>query len=196
VIGMPVWRLQTSFGFDTAFPRDKMMITPHFDDHGALSDPDGLCEDLATALDTWNPGTCEITVKAYDAKGTPPVFPAGEHVVNLGNTPVTSVPREICLCLSFYAERNRPRYRGRLYIPCAAFGAAMALRPSAPNRTKVGDLVPIFAGLGGVDVDWVVFSRTDNTARKVTNWWVDDEWDIQRRRGMRPTTRLEGGTSG
>jgi hypothetical protein len=69
-------------------------------------------------------------------------------------------------------------------------------RPTSAVRNRVAELVPILAGLGGLDVDWVVYSRVTDTARKVTNWWVDDAWDIQRRRGLRPTTRTEGTTSG
>jgi len=192
---MPIWRLQTSFGFDTNLPRDQMVITPHFDDAGVGTDPQGLCDDLAAALDTWTPGTMQITVKAYDAQGSTPVFPQGEKVLNASSTPGTSTPREIALCLSFYSQRNRPRQRGRLYIPGAAFGMTTGLRPSAGNMTKVLALGPIFADLGGPDVDWVVFSRVSNDAFPVTNYYVDDEWDIQRRRGLRPTTRQTGTTS-
>lgn len=128
---MPIWKLQTWFGFDSAFARDRMIITPHFDDTGLGTDPQGLCNDLAAALDAWTPGTMEIGVRAYDAQGSQPVFPQGEKILNPGSTPATGTPREISLCLSYYSGANRPRYRGRLYIPGAAFGAVMGLRPSA-----------------------------------------------------------------
>ena len=193
---MPVWKLQTYFQFDTAFPRDRMCITPVFDDRGITTDPQGLCEDLANALDTWTPGTMEIRVKAYDAQGSPPVYPQGDFVKNEGSTPATNTPREIALCLSFYGQHNRPRERGRLYIPGAAFGMTTALRPSAANMTKVMALGPLFADLGGADVDWVVYSRANNDTTKVQNYYVDDEWDIVRRRGLRPVSRQKATTSG
>jgi hypothetical protein len=193
---MPVWRLQTYFQFDTAFPRDRMVITPTFDDRGVGTDPQGLCDDLAAALDTWTPGTMQIKVNAYDAQGSPPVYPQGTKTLNEGQNPVTSTPREIALCLSFYGSRNRPRERGRLYIPGAAFGATMGLRPSAANMTKVMALGPIFASLGGADVDWVVYSRVNNDTTKVQNYYCDDEWDIVRRRGGRPLTRQTATTGG
>jgi hypothetical protein len=41
-------------------------------------------------------------------------------------------------------------------------------------------------------LDWTVASTVDKVARNVTNYWVDDEWDIQRRRGYRGTTRNLG----
>jgi hypothetical protein len=197
---MPVWRLQTSMMADTALPRDRVVITPHFDDGGVGTDPQGLCDDLAAALHTWcaGAGTREIKVSAYDAQGTVPVFPQGEAVVNPSLAPVSGVMREAALCLSFFSGRNRQRQRGRLYLPCFLFmspGAALGLRPSAVNMNRVAELAPIFEGLGGPDVDWVVFSRLDNQARPVTDWFVDDEWDIVRSRGLRSSTRVTGTTA-
>jgi hypothetical protein len=192
-------RLQCGFGWDSAFPRDRCYINPTFEDNAGLElgDWDGPCEDLATALDTWTIASpVEITVKAYDAQGTPPVYPIGSAVRNLGLNPSVAVPREVALCLSYYSTNNVPRRRGRLYVPAqgfAEFGAG--LRPTAAQIAKVAALAPIFEGLGGANIDWVVFSKLDNDARPVTNWWVDNEWDTIRSRGMRGTTRTTGTTS-
>lgn len=191
-----ILRLQASFGADTAFPRDRAVITPHFQTAAVLTDADELCTDLATALRTWCGTTREVTVKAYDAQGTAPVFPIGSHTVDVGETPVSIVPREVACCLSFYSGQNVPRKRGRLYMPLFVLAAASAgLRPSSGQRTKIGDVATILADLGGVDVDWVVYSRANDSALPVSNWWVDDEWDTIRSRGLRATTRLQGTVS-
>lgn len=192
---MPIWRLQTSWAINSAFPRDRMVITPHFDDAGALTDPDSLCEDLADALLLWWPTTGELQVSAYDAQGTPPVFPQGEAIRNQGEFASNNQPRELACCLSFYGTRNLPRQRGRLYIPALMIGTDTILRPTPAQQQKVGDLAPIFEGLGGVDVDWCVYSRTENAPHSVTNWFVDNEWDIIRSRGLRGDERLTGTTS-
>jgi len=192
---MPVWRLQTEWLKDTAFPRDRLVITPHFNDAGATTDPQQLCDDLAAALRTWHTAATELRVTAYDAQGTPPVFPQGEAVLNAGVVGDTSMPREVALCLSFYGTRNLPRQRGRLFIPAGLFTNAPAVRPSAANQQKVADLVPLLTNLGGVDVDWCVYSRVSNTFPSVTNWWVDNEWDTIRSRGLRGETRLTGTTT-
>lgn len=184
---------------DTALVRDRVVMTPHFNDVGIGTDPDTLCEDLATALQTYflPANGREISVTAYDAQGTPPVLPQGNAIRNVGLAPVSSSPREVALCLSFYAGTNTPRRRGRLYIPYFAISTSSAggPRPGSVDRTKVGALVPILTGLGGTDVDWCVYSRVDDTPHAVTNWWVDDEWDTQRTRGLRSTTRTVGTTS-
>jgi len=192
---MPVWRLQTSWAITSTFPRDRMVITPHFNDGGALTDPQGLCDDLAAAVDAWFPTTGELKVSAYDAQGTVPVFPQGETILRPGTAHTASSPRELALCLSFYSQRNLPRQRGRIYVPAfMAAGGGVGLRPTATTQQKLGALADVFGALGGPDVDWSVYSRTTQTAHPVTNWWVDDEWDVMRSRGLRGENRLEGTT--
>ena len=194
---MPIWRLQASAAADSLFPADNIIITPHFNDQGVGTDPQGLCDDLAAALGAYYSGPRQVTVKAYDAQGTPPVYPAATAIVNEGLAPATAGVREVAVCLSYYAGFNRPRLRGRLYLCPSIFptGTTSAARPPSATRIKVGELATILADLGGLDVDWSVFSRVDNVARPVSNWWVDDAWDVQRSRGLRPTVRLQGTVS-
>ena len=197
---MAVFRLQCAIGADTAFARVRVVINPHFNNVGGIltdSDADQLCEDLADALVAYVSGTREIVVKAYDAQGTVPVFPVGNAVRNVGQFPASSQIREIACCLSFYSGQNVPRRRGRLFIPAflVAPGVSLGVRPSSPTQAKVGGLATILADLGGADIDWSVYSRVDDVARAVSNWWVDDEWDTIRSRGLRPETRLTGTTS-
>lgn len=40
--------------------------------------------------------------------------------------------------------------------------------------------------------NWVIFSPTRNAMDGVSNYWVDDEWDIVRSRGLRGVTRQLG----
>ena len=191
---MAILRLQCSFMYDTAFPRDRMVITPHFNDADALTSEQELCDDLADALVLWAGATGEVSVKSYDAQGTPPVYPNGEAVRNEGIVDSTNYPRELSLCLSYYSERNIPRRRGRLYLPIPIVGnsANASILPTQTQIDKAMALAPILADLGGTEVDWVVFSRAANAAYPVSNYWVDNEWDVQRSRGLRATTRAQG----
>jgi hypothetical protein len=193
---MTVYRAQLGVHLDGQLPRDVMSITPHFDDHGISSDPQGLAEDLATGYASYLQGTKHVTCELYEAEGPPPHYPVGEATANVGQLANSNCPREVAVCLSFFSERNIPRRRGRVYVPMAALGLSVAsVRPQGPTMIKVGELATLFMDLGGVDVDWVVWSRVDKVARPVTDWWVDDEWDTVRSRGLRPTTRVQGQTS-
>jgi hypothetical protein len=173
-----------------------MVITPHFRDSGVGTDPDGLCEDLADALQGWMVAAArgtQMLVRAYDAEGSKPVYPQGEAMRNWGTVKDYSAPPELAICLSFYHEHPRPRQRGRLYIPAAWAGAGTnQLKIEAVTREKVGALAQIFADLGGPDVDWGVWSKTDEEFRNTSNWFVDDDWDVIRSRGRKSTARTEG----
>lgn len=188
--------MQVAWQMDSSFPKDAMVITPHFSASAPFTDHQSLCDDLADAINAWDTVITRVTVKAYDAQAVPPSFPLAEAVRNQPTIQASSLNRDVALCLSYYSGNNRPRNRGRLYIPCAVCGISPnGARPTLANREKVAALVPIFTALGGIDIDWCVFSRRDNQPKSVSNWWVDDSWDTQRRRGLAPSARLEGAVS-
>jgi len=192
---MPIYKLQCAWSLDSVNPRDRMVITPHFHTLNPIPELDTLCNDMLTGLQSIQSTAGELSVKAYDAQSAPPNYPEGEAIVNKGLSNATTRPRELAVCLSFYGERNVPRQRGRLYIPtwlCQA--STTTLRPTTP-LPAMQSLVNLFTGLGGVDVDWCVYSRRNNTHHSVTNWWYDNEWDVMRSRGLVGTTRVTGTTS-
>lgn len=189
-------RAQIATWADSIKPEDAIVINPCFN---AIVSPNAqqLADDLATAWKNYiSPTTNQVRVRMYDLEGTPPVYPAAEKLLNANAAAVTGLPRETACCLSFYSGRNVPRMRGRLYLPICLLGVGIsANRPSSTIQTKVAALVPILTGLGGVDVDWCVWSQVDHQTRPVTNWYVDDEFDTVRSRGLRPTTRMVGTTT-
>lgn len=194
-------RAQVAWRGDTAFPRDMVSINPHFQVATPFTDFQSLADDLANAMATLTKPSStsrEIAVSLYDAKDPPPNTPKATKVLNAGVAPASTAPRELAMCLSYYAGTNTPRHRGRLYLPMHIIwgGSTFDVRPTSQMRDVGGQFVTKFAQLGGVDVDWVVFSRVDNTTYTVTNWYVDDEWDVVRSRGLRATTRTAGTTSG
>jgi hypothetical protein len=197
-------RMQVSWNVGSSAPRDVMQITPCFraqeDWSPGGTDYEDLAQDLADALDTWNANDRKLTVKAYKIQDPVPGEPhRPEAIATTSQTSILEAPifREQALCLSFYGGQNGPRQRGRLYLPAFMLSVGQPdVRPSTAFQQKALDLVPIFAGLGGSNVDWIVWSPTNKSATKVTNAYVDDEWDVQRRRGLRPVTRLEATTGG
>jgi len=190
---MPTYRMQVSMGADDPFPASKIINTIHLLDNGLTTDPENLCEDLATLYETafLNSTTREVKVTAYEV-GPPPQLPVASVTHNAGVCPVTNGNREIACCLSYYNERSNPRKRGRLYMPAAISpGGAAAARPAS---TLIGDILDLgdgLAALGGLDVDWVVYSPTSGQTHPVVGTWVDNAWDVVRSRGLDPTARTE-----
>jgi hypothetical protein len=183
---------------DSALPRDEIVVNPCFRSQQITGTPDAqaLTDDLATAL-LPKIGATPYRVTAYDLEGTVPNRPMAETKKNVGNTAtVSGSPREVAMCLSFYGGAGGPSQRGRIYLPMFMLGATTNVRPSSAIMQKVKDLGPIFASLGGLNVDWIIWSRKNRTATRVDHYWVNDEWDTVRSRGLRETVREVVATSG
>ncbi len=197
---MAIIRAQIAFQMDSLLPRDVLIMTPHFDvtNTAIFGDVEAqqLAQDLQQAITTWSDNNKPVRVKVYTATGAPPHFPIGDSA-NSNVTPTASAgPREVACCLSYYAGQNIKRKRGRLYIPGNILPGGFGVRPSPAQQERAMNLAPILSTLGGANVDWVVWSRLDQVARKVTNVWTDNEWDTVRSRGMRGTSREMATTPG
>lgn len=192
-------RLSISWQLDTLAPTDVAQINPVLHNTGGVftnTDWQNLTDALGVALDTYSNLHNQLTIKAYDVQGTPPVYPMATTVKRTGIAGATNVNRDLALCLSFYSQFNRPRFRGRLYVPCCIVGiGGTNAYASAANMTKVMDLGVILKDAGGVDVDWSVWSEVDHQARAVTDYYCDNNWDTQRRRGPRSTGRQSATTT-
>lgn len=176
-----------SFPADGTLPRDNITLNPHFNGDNA----DALLGALQANLNAWAPTAGKAYVlKAYDANQLPPSYPLATRT-QTGTNFVTTCPRENAICLSYYTTFNRPRFRGRLYLPGFWISQSPGQRPTPTQR----DLVISF----GKDVlakslppahNWIVWSKTERKAQGgVSNVWVDDEWDTVRSRGLKATTR-------
>jgi hypothetical protein len=191
-----VYRAQIAVGADTAFPRDRVTLTPHFND-SSDGNAQTLATDLADKMNVFHASTREVVVKVYDAQKPKPNPPMATATRSAGLFPASPTNRDIALCLSYYATTNAPRHRGRIYIPAFWFSTgSIGVRPTNAQMQAIEQFVTMFATSGPSSVVWCVYSRKDQVARNVTNWWVDDEWDTQRRRGLRPSTRNTGTTPG
>lgn len=193
---------QVSAAGDSALPRDRFVNTLYFlhDDVLAGGGPDynALCNDLAVVYQNQfgGQGTREYDVRMYSNSDAKPRPIKGRKVLNPGSAPGSGCPREVACCLSFYADRNSPRTRGRIYIPATFMTSAPGARPSGTVTGALQNLAQGFSSLGGVNVDWCVHSKVTGEFHKVTNTWVDDEWDTQRRRGLKATGRVSQTVSG
>ena len=194
---MAVKRYQIILPVDTMLPRDQIVNTVHFN-HTAesLTSDQSMCNDLATMYQTrYGSTTSQVTVKAYN-------IGPGKHSPLATATKGSAVwsanwMREVALCLSFAANKSDPTERGRVYLaPQIKVGTptiGVATRPSQAAMDWALDFYRVanasFPDIGGVGVEFGIYSPTSGKFTKATQAWVDDEWDTVRSRQLKATTR-------
>lgn len=194
------YAFQTSMPVTDTLPRNRVANTIHLQHTiGALVDADleSMCQDIVGLYQAKYGNTAsEIHCKAYDTDAKPN-YPRADVIVNVGQPWNCQQPREIALCLSYAAaHRGNKSERGRMYLmPSIKTGAAGAgLRPSPTDLTwalgwyeTANESLP---DLGGVDWQFGVYSPTYKKFTPSQQAWVNDDWDTQRRRGLRESSRV------
>lgn len=187
-------RVQVITRRQTDLARDHIVNTVHFDDFNI--DPTGgtnwkaFADDVKAVFQNRSgvPFGYGVETKVYDmADAKPrPVKASSPWAQGLAGFSSEFAPREVALCLSYFSERNLPRFRGRIYL---GPWAAAPERPTSAQIAAVKALSTGLEGIGGPDVDWGLWSPTRAAFSKITAGWVDDEWDTIRSRGLRATSR-------
>ncbi len=199
-------RVQISAWASTDPTKDRITNTLHFksdmspDNVFTGEDYEQIGIDVRNAWAVGQPVYCRgvdrVEVKVYNLEDPQPRMP---RAAVTGNVTMTNHGvREVCLCLSFSDGTNSRRKRGRIYMGPFAPDQLHEV-PGTTIRSAVHTLADRMAGIGGINVDWCVFSPTEFAASQqlgaamvpVQKSWVDDAWDTQRRRGIPPSTRLE-----
>lgn len=141
-----------------------------------------------------NPGGLEVV--SYDFADSPPRAPVLRTTGTLAGVSINGLPREVALCMSFQGTRlsgvPQARRRGRVYIPFLIETAN-----DGDGRPTSGLISSIVAGGAGLLLasdtaatwNWVIYSSVAPGWTAVTDGWVDNEWDTQRRRGRVATSR-------
>lgn len=158
----------------------------------------GLAPDQETEIKGWMSNgsiTGKWTVKAYDLDQPKPRYPYFTDTGNVSPGNVDSLPTENALVMSFQGARiagsEQNKRRNRIYL--GPFNGQ-----ANDNGLVTGSLVQdiLFASkelLNASDRsnewNWVVYSPTDDNVVTITDGWVDNAWDTQRRRGIRSTGR-------
>lgn len=103
------------------------------------------------------------------------------------------LPDEVALCSSVYSVRNLPRQRGRIYLgPFNSQAIDLATgRPKSVLRDVIAGATNRLANESDIANQWVVYSEAGIAPQSftVTNGWIDNAWDTQRRRGVASTDR-------
>jgi len=136
------------------------------------------------------------TARVYDLVDPIPRVP---KVILTGvySVGASCLPEEVCLCLSFQGDpisgELQRRKRGRVYIGPLVDGIRIDSATPRPNDTFINGIraaaVQLRDDSATNEMLWSVYSRADNKMVVVTNGWVDNSFDTQRRRGPDSTAR-------
>jgi len=128
--------------------------------------------------------------------------------VEPGGSPL---PQELAIAVSYHADytgfvergpggtRPRARRRGRFFVGPSVVTAleetgtvAVGAQTVTPEvmQTLVDASSEFATAMAAGNTPWQVFSKTDWAAHTVVSGWVDDNWDVQRRRGPAASSRI------
>lgn len=188
---------------DSAIPNDAIVNTWHFDVEELSS---GLTDAIA-ALDTFygdianklseNCSFASATYTAYNMASPMPRAPVAVVEATDYTTGSTAMPPELALCLSFQGARisgtPQARRRGRVYIgPLANVQnttTSTIVASATVTQLKDAGAALLAASVADADWTWCVYSTANDELVDVASGWVDNAFDIQRRRGTEATQR-------
>jgi hypothetical protein len=209
------YRVQVSIPYFSGLPGDVVTNTWAFNRVGAAPGPTELAQ-LAQGVAAFyddvytNPRfiapwlrPAQTNFAIYDLDDIPPRVPVYDQVVALvtDTTPNLQIPQETAVVMSFQGDKvsglPQARRRGRIYLGGISLGfIATGTTTSYPFITLAARTAIVTAAqsmqaaLAAVDWIWVVYSTVNESATPVTNGWLDDSIDTQRRRGNTTSSRL------
>lgn len=197
-------KVQHTLAMASGIPTDSVVNTFHF----ALTEVSPPYSDVADVLeacyDNFRSQFPALvaqdghTLKFYDMSDPEPRAPVYERTYSLTSAPegVPTAP-ELAICLSFQGTRlsgqPQARRRGRVYLgPTERDSSTTAGRPNSSlvnAAVAFGQYLLEASNLAGPDWTWCIYSTRNEGLVPVFSGWVDNEYDVQRRRGLQPTAR-------
>lgn len=181
---------------------DSSVNTFHFDDSGGTGDPADIAANLATfynqirGLYSSDVAQNDHVLKVYDLDDPQPRVPVVEDTFDFSTAPTGSpLPHQVSICASFQGTRisgvAQASRRGRVYI-----GPLSTSMVTTGGRVLTGAITDLNTAMENLQSDsiadnlpWGVWSRVLGELATVNNGWVDNSFDIQRRRQRQPVTR-------
>lgn len=137
------------------------------------------------------------SAKLFNLADPEPRVPVHSGNFGLSLTGGTPGPSELAICLSGkqnpVSGGNIRKQRGRVYLGPWGTSTFVASRVPSALRTQIANaaltMVHACNAISGQSTAVGVTSNTGGTFYPYDVMWVDDAWDIQRRRGVRPSAR-------
>ncbi len=175
----------------SGLPRDDSVNSLYYEIN-APETHEGAADDIAAAYQAHanqlNAAFFGMTIKAFNPGPGAAKFIKKYPLSAAGGL----APTEVALCLSYRSNDDGPagQRRGRIFLP---FAPANAVRPAQglliDPLLSFGEKLANVGTLG--NTTWRLWSRKTNTFHDIDEISVDNEWDTQRRRGMRATVRTK-----
>jgi hypothetical protein len=152
------------------------------------------------AMAPWVVGA-NASLKVYNIADPTPRAPVYESILPISGDAAASsyLPLEVAICLSFQADQisgvPQARRRGRVFLGGFGIVASPGDTDQFPQVDSIvtaaiaSEATDLATGLLADGWVWSVFSRVNNSSAPVSNGWVDNEFDTQRRRGVLATAR-------
>jgi hypothetical protein len=142
----------------------------------------------------------DVLVKIYNPLAGPPNYPLYEDTFSLAGVSSQEMPPEVALCVSYFNTLEntvaRGRRRGRHFVPGIPSGSVSNGRPNSTLQQAVANafadyLSDPLPGSTNPDVPIpCIYSRINGEGYLINRAWVDNEFDTQRRRGLKATVRF------
>jgi hypothetical protein len=187
----------------SGLPRDRFVNSWAFANFGAVVEAD-FFENVRLALSGFYNGIVlhlansyrvlgPMEVRMYATVDPVPKQPRAIRTIQVPrNANASTIPNDVAAVMSFRAGANLPRQRGRLYIGPVGINA-MSGSTTADSSVSQAFREALVARAvilrDAVNPTWGIISQVDRVFRQVSDIWVDDQPDTQRRRGLRATTR-------
>lgn len=207
---MSVLRVMFVLEHDSGLPEDQSVNVWHFNSAAATAAEAEDASDLVVAWYNTDDGNGHAprdylspvlsgawSTKVYDLSDAEPRVPMFEDNGSFAVGGTDPMPSEIAVCLSFQGNAtsggNQARRRGRIYLGPLDVSASDAQIPPRPSPALIESMRAaannVLLPSNGNDPEWCVYSRVDDIGRPVTNGWIDNAFDVQRRRGERANDR-------
>lgn len=205
---MGILRCQYEFRHVSGLPEDSATMTLHVG-NGGVGDPysdvaavmfnlieGGTGYDGLGALISNSHSSGDLVVRVYDRADPEPRAPRATIEGTFDPASSEGMPPQVALCVSFEGSRvsgePQSRRRGRFYLPWIEQTANVDGRPSETYLEGIKDTIAPWGGeLLDLDEYQVgVWSTVDEQFVPAVRFYIDNSWDIQRRRGLRPTLRV------
>jgi len=202
---MAILRAQIQLALNSGTPEDRPVNVLHFDSPTTPAVIADIVGHLNTFYSAFQPQLANTVaqnghqIKWYNMDDPAPRAPIAESTFNLAFAPNSApLPSEIAVCCSFQALRvsglPQARRRGRIFIgPLGTVILSTNGRPVTSGLNQIKNAADAFLAASQTSTNWKWVVRSvagGGTVSEISDGWLDDAFDVQRRRGVKPSSRV------